>query len=75
MYYTALLGMGTSINQVFFVSARTTPWREEVENVWNTFSKQRAQNRSVYWIHEDSSTALTPQSRKKTINRGDHTTS
>ncbi len=32
--------------------------------------KHRTENRSVYDIHEDSSTELTPQSRKKTIFRG-----
>ena len=45
---------GTSKNSDFFVSAR----------------KHRTENRSVYDIHEDSSTELTPQSRKKTILRG-----
>ena len=45
---------GASENPDFFASAR----------------KHRAQNRSVYAIHEDSSTELTPQSRKKTIFRG-----
>jgi len=30
----------------------------------------RAENRSVYKIHEDLSTGLTPLSREKTINRG-----
>ena len=45
---------GTSKNSDFFVSAR----------------KHRTENRSVYSIHEDSSTELTPQSRKKTIFRG-----
>jgi len=38
-------------NRIFFVRAR----------------KLRAQNRSVYAIHEDSSTELTPLSRKKVI--------
>ncbi|MFQ5901466.1 MAG: hypothetical protein ACE5IH_07920, partial [Thermodesulfobacteriota bacterium] len=32
--------------------------------------KRRAQNRSVYGIHEDSSTELTQLSRKKCIFRG-----
>jgi hypothetical protein len=41
--------MGASKNSDFFVSAR----------------KHRAQNRSVWVIHEDSSTVLTPQSRQK----------
>lgn len=45
---------GTSKNQDFFVNAR----------------KPRAQNRSVLRIHEDSSTASTPESRKKNIFRG-----
>ena len=44
---------GSFKNSNFFVSAR----------------KHRAQNRSVYGIHEDSSTELTPQSRKKCIFR------
>ncbi len=46
--------MGASNNSHFFVSAR----------------KHRAHNRSVQVIPEDSSTALTPQSRKKCIFRG-----
>ena len=45
---------GVSKNSDFFVSAR----------------KHRAENRSVYDIHEASSTELTPQSRKKCIFRG-----
>ena len=45
---------GISKNLDFFVSAR----------------KHRTENRSVYDIHEDSSTELTLQSRKKTIFRG-----
>ena len=45
---------GTSKNSNFFVRAR----------------KRRTQNRSVYGIHEDSSTALTRLSRKKYIFRG-----
>ncbi len=45
---------GISINSDFFVSVR----------------KRRAQDRSVYDIHEDLSTEPTPQSRKKAINRG-----
>ncbi len=48
--------MGVSNNSDFFVSAR----------------KHRAENRSVYNIHEDLSTELTQQSRKKTIIEGVH---
>jgi len=43
--------MDSSINSDFFVSAR----------------KHRAEDRSVYIIHDGLSTELTPQSRKKTI--------
>ncbi len=42
----------TASNWVFFVSAR----------------KPRTENRSVYSIHENLSTGLTPQSRKKAVN-------
>jgi acyl transferase domain-containing protein/3-hydroxymyristoyl/3-hydroxydecanoyl-(acyl carrier protein) dehydratase len=49
--------MSASENRNFFVRAR----------------KERAQNRSVYTIHEDSSTELTPLSRKKDIFRSAHT--
>ena len=46
--------MGASKSSDFFVRAR----------------KHRAQNRSVYGIHEDSSTELTLLSRKKCTFRG-----
>ena len=48
--------MGASKNSNFLVSAR----------------KRRAQDRSVYNIHEDLSTVLTLQSREKCIFRGAH---
>jgi len=48
---TRLKLQGISKNSNFFVSAR----------------KHRAENRSVHGVHEDSSTELTPQSRKKCI--------
>ncbi len=32
--------------------------------------KSRTENRSVYSIHEELSTGLTPQSRKKAVNSG-----
>ena len=48
--------MGTSKNSDFSVSAR----------------KHRTENHSVHKVHEDSSTELTRQSRKKCIFGGDH---
>ncbi len=52
----ALINKGASKNSDFFVRAR----------------KRRAENRSVYEIHKDLSTALTLLSRKRCIFRGAH---
>ena len=48
--------VGTSKNSGFCVSAR----------------KRRTENRSIHRVYEDSSTALTQQSRKKRVFRGAH---
>ena len=66
---------GTSKNSDFFVSARSRSAAETTAEGWpegrgRSPSNHRAENRSVHGVHEDSSTELTPQSRKKCIFRG-----
>jgi hypothetical protein len=70
--------MGAYINSNFFVSATDlgTPLRGEqraddcMDAGGRATQEAKAENRSVYVIHDDLSTKLTPQSRKKAINRG-----
>ena len=66
---------GTSKNSNFFVSARSRSAAQTTAEGWPAGrgrrpSNHRAENRSVHRVHEDSSTELTPQSRKKCIFRG-----